>query len=291
VSTAFVSHPDCARHDTGWGHPDHQGRIPALVRAVHRDMLTLHGALLQEEGWHAAPAHLLRAHAPEHLQWLHAASARAAAEGSPFEAAPGTVVSGASEEAALAAAGCALAGAEAVLAGRARNGFCLTRPPGAAAGRREAAHGCLLNNLAVAALHLLEEGGAGRVACLELGPRALTGTPAIVRGRVDVALEGVRTGGGGGPAGLEGPLAAALERLEGAAASGPPFTFLLVGLDLDPYAGAPGELHADTRALLAWAESHAAGRPLTLLEGGSDAVGGGRALVQHLRALAELPPA
>ena len=31
--TAYVTHSDCSRHDTGWRHPEHQGRLPAVARA------------------------------------------------------------------------------------------------------------------------------------------------------------------------------------------------------------------------------------------------------------------
>ncbi|HEU4562374.1 MAG TPA: hypothetical protein VFS20_31380, partial [Longimicrobium sp.] len=47
MKVAYVSHEDCSRHDTGWNHPDHQGRMPAIARAVYRDMLTLFDPLLE----------------------------------------------------------------------------------------------------------------------------------------------------------------------------------------------------------------------------------------------------
>jgi acetoin utilization deacetylase AcuC-like enzyme len=285
VTTAFVSHPDCARHDTGWGHPDHQGRMPALVRAVHLDMLVLHDSLLQLEGRHAAEAELLRAHGPAHLEWLRASAARAEEEGSPFEAAEGTVLSGASWDAARAAAGCALVGVDAVLEGRAANAFCLTRPPGAAAGAHTAAHGSLLNHLAVAALHLVEARGVARVGCLELGPHALTGTREILGGHPAIALDGVRAEGAAGTA-VAGALGASLHALEG----GESPAFLLVGLDLELFAAAPAELHGATLELRDWAERRCGGRLAVLLEGGGDS-GGAAALVQHLRALAGIAPA
>ena len=31
---AFISHSDCGRHDTGWHHPEHVGRLRAIPRAL-----------------------------------------------------------------------------------------------------------------------------------------------------------------------------------------------------------------------------------------------------------------
>jgi hypothetical protein len=231
---------------------------------------------------------LLRAHGAEHLEWLRAAARRAGEGGRPYEAAPGTVVSGASDEAARAAAGSALVGVEAVLEGAAENAFCLTRPPGAAAGAHAAAHGSLLNHLAVAALHLLEARGVSRVACLELGPHALTGTREILGGHPGVALDGVRAEGDAGEA-VAGALGGVLSGLA-ASGSTPPPELLLVGLDLDLFASRPRSLHAATGELRAWAARNCDGRLVTLLDGGG-APGCGPALVQHLRALAGLAAA
>ena len=37
MTTAFISHSDCGRHDTGWGHPEHVGRIRAVPKALRED--------------------------------------------------------------------------------------------------------------------------------------------------------------------------------------------------------------------------------------------------------------
>jgi hypothetical protein len=43
AETGFFLHPASPLHDTGWGHPEHQGRLRALAQTVGRDLLTLHG--------------------------------------------------------------------------------------------------------------------------------------------------------------------------------------------------------------------------------------------------------
>jgi hypothetical protein len=37
VTVGYVSHSDCGRHDTGWGHPEHVGRIRTIPRALRED--------------------------------------------------------------------------------------------------------------------------------------------------------------------------------------------------------------------------------------------------------------
>jgi acetoin utilization deacetylase AcuC-like enzyme len=37
MRVAFISHADCGRHDTGWGHPEHVGRLRAVTRALRND--------------------------------------------------------------------------------------------------------------------------------------------------------------------------------------------------------------------------------------------------------------
>ena len=49
VQAGFYLHPASALHDTGWGHPEHQGRLRALASTVGRDMLALHGRAEQVE--------------------------------------------------------------------------------------------------------------------------------------------------------------------------------------------------------------------------------------------------
>lgn len=86
--------------------------------------------------------------------------------------------------AAHAGAGCALAGADRLLAGD-RAAFALSRPPGHHAGADFFGGYCFLNNAAVAAQALVD-GGAKRVAVLDVDYHHGNGTQAIFYGRADV---------------------------------------------------------------------------------------------------------
>src|SRR5688500_12076645 len=100
VSVAFISHPDCGRHDTGWGHPEHVGRLRAIPRAL-RDHLDLFQRLVHCEGRYATEDELLIAHDPRYVTVVRE---MAAAGGGHLD--PDTVVSDGSWAAASAAVGC-----------------------------------------------------------------------------------------------------------------------------------------------------------------------------------------
>ena len=67
MTVAFLSHSDCGRHDTGWGHPEHVGRIRAIPRALREDP-ELMGALVHAEGRHANEDELALAHDPAYVR-------------------------------------------------------------------------------------------------------------------------------------------------------------------------------------------------------------------------------
>jgi acetoin utilization deacetylase AcuC-like enzyme len=81
-------------------------------------------------------------------------------------------------------ADCAINAAHALRLGE-RGSFALTRPPGHHAGADFFGGGCFLNNAALAAQHLLDD-GLRRVAILDLGYHHGNGTQSIFYGRSDV---------------------------------------------------------------------------------------------------------
>ncbi len=290
-TTAFVGHFDCARHDTGWGHPDHQGRLPALTRAVHADMLTLFEPLLDLEGRHASGEELRLWHSDRYLDQVREWVAGAEANGRPVEIAPRLVVSAATWDASLAAVGCALTAIDAVGSGQIRNAFCAVRPPGRDATVDGPGRFGLLNPLAVGAGYALDREIAERVLVVEWGDGSAPcrvgtdGRTKVVtlgdapRGDLDFA-EGQRLA-----------LAAAVVDFS------PGLILLSAGFDWledDPeFSGAvtPAGFHAATARIREVAEDLCGGRLVSILEGGYGSRGPGAAVVQHLRALAGLAPA
>src|SRR5438309_7134187 len=121
---AFISNSDCGRHDTGWGHPEHVGRLRAIPRALRYHPELFH-ALTHVEGRHATPEELALAHDPRYIEQV-----RAIAEAGGGHLDADTVTSPGSWDAATAGAGCVLDGVDMAMDGRALRSFCAVRPPG-----------------------------------------------------------------------------------------------------------------------------------------------------------------
>lgn len=168
-----LSHPSSLAHDTGPGHPERAERITAITAALDaRDWLGYRRA--------EAPAADLGALRAVHTDRL-IQEVRAAAEAGGGALDPETIVSAGSWEAAAHAAGGACAAAAALLGGDADVAVSLARPPGHHASANVGMGFCLLNSVAVAARHALDDLGAGRVAIVDWDVHHGNGTNDIFR--------------------------------------------------------------------------------------------------------------
>jgi acetoin utilization deacetylase AcuC-like enzyme len=167
------THADCLRHEPGAGHPEHPGRLLAVLAAL-RD------AFPARLDWREAPLAsaeaLARAHEPALLATLRKASPRAGHARIDED----TALSPHSLAAAGRAAGAVCAAVDAVLTEPVRRAFCAVRPPGHHATRAQAMGFCLYNSIAVGALHALEAHALRRVAVLDVDVHHGNGTEDIL---------------------------------------------------------------------------------------------------------------
>jgi acetoin utilization deacetylase AcuC-like enzyme len=175
MATAFISHSDCGRHDTGWGHPEHVGRLRAIPRAL-RDRPDVFHAVEHLEGRHATEADLELAHAAAYVAEIR----DLAGGGELVHLDADTVLSPGSWAAATAAVGCVLDGVDRAIDGDAVRSVCAVRPPGHHALPERAMGFCLFGNVAIGARYARLRRGLDRVLIVDWDVHHGNGTQALV---------------------------------------------------------------------------------------------------------------
>jgi acetoin utilization deacetylase AcuC-like enzyme len=307
MATAFITHPECVKHDMGPGHPECPERLAAI-----EDQLIASGTapwLQRYEAPAASQEQLERAHSPGYIDSIRAA---APARGL-VQIDPDTAMNPHTLSAALHAAGAAVLGVDLVMRGEADSAFAAVRPPGHHACRARAMGFCIFNNVAVGALHALEAHGLERVAVIDFDVHHGNGTEDIFSGDERVLMVSTFQHpfypfSGAGPAAsnmVNIPLPAGsgssafrqavdthwLPALE---AFAPQCVFFSAGFDAhrEDDMAMMGLVDDDygwvTRAVKAATDRASGARVVSVLEGGYSLHALGRSAVQHVRALASL---
>ena len=299
------THPACLLHDTGPGHAERPERLAAVLEALRE--------AFPDMPWHEAPratrGQLLCVHADSLLATVLDTHSPAR-----VHLDPDTVLSPASAEAALRAAGAAVAATDAVLHGQTRRAFCAVRPPGHHATADVAMGFCLFNSIAVAAAHARDHGKLSRIAIADFDVHHGNGTQAIFehdpqvlylsshqsplypdtgyadeRGVGNVVNAPLRPASGSDAvrAAWRTTLLPALDAFR------PQLVLVSAGFDAhwrDPLAQLQWQAEDYawlTHELVAIADRHASGRLVSMLEGGYDLQALRECSVAHVAALAE----
>ena len=176
MTTAFITHPHCRKHDMGAYHPECPERLGAIEDQLIASGIGQH--LTHHQARAANVNSLARVHSMEYISHIRSSSP---ASGT-VHLDPDTAMNPHTWDAALYAAGAAVLAVDLVLNRQAENAFCSVRPPGHHAMPNRAMGFCLFNNVAIAAKHALEQHGLERVAIVDFDVHHGNGTEAIFHG-------------------------------------------------------------------------------------------------------------
>jgi acetoin utilization deacetylase AcuC-like enzyme len=312
MTTAYITHPDCLRHEMGSGHPE----SPARLNAINEHMRS--SGMLEELRCLEAPladaGDLKRVHRPGYVDLIFE---NAPAEGY-VQLDPDTAMNPHSLSAARRAAGAGLLAVDEVMSGRAQNAFCAVRPCGHHATQARSMGFCIFNNVGVAAAYALEKNGLDRVAIIDFDVHHGNGTedmfsPPQWRDRVLMAsffqhpfypysgtvnpapnmINVPLAAGSGGAAAKQAIEAQWLPALENFK---PQMILISAGFDAhhEDLVGRVALVEAayawEQREFVAVAARHSQKRMVSMLEGGYNLSALGRSAVAHVKTLTEPAP-
>lgn len=171
---AFISHPDCLKHDMQQDHPESPLRINSIVNhIIEADLApflhSMNAPLIARE--------LLElAHSEAHINFIF--------DNAPandfYHIDPDTCMGVASLNAILRSAGAVIKATDTVMSGDYSHAYCNVRPPGHHAEHNKAMGFCFFNNIAISALYALERYDLARVAIVDFDVHHGNGTEDIV---------------------------------------------------------------------------------------------------------------
>jgi acetoin utilization deacetylase AcuC-like enzyme len=312
--TALLMDPNCKRHDPGSRHPEKPARYDAAAAALESAGIAKQTVRLASRL--AVDGDLLLCHSKPYIDLVKhdvRAGYRTLSTGD-------THINSESLDAALLAAGNVIQAVDAVMEGKARNAFCLVRPPGHHASSDRGMGFCLFNNVAIGARHAQRRHKAARVLIADWDVHHGNGTQDIFYEDGSVFFFSTHqspwypgtgppheTGDGAGKgttlncpfpagAGREEVLGAFRSKLMPASKDFKP-DLIMVSAGFDSRAGDPlGQFRLSdddfdelTRLMLEMADKNAGGKLVSVLEGGYNLEGLGKAAARHVKALTEAP--
>ncbi|HTN66521.1 MAG TPA: histone deacetylase family protein [Burkholderiaceae bacterium] len=307
MTTAVYTHPECSRHEMGSWHPESPQRLEAIEDQLIASRID--AFLERRQAPAVALADIRRVHSESAIGLVRDNLPQAGYY--PLDG--DTSLNPHSWQAALHAAGAAVAATDAVLAGEIDNAFCAIRPPGHHARPSMPMGFCMFNNVAIAARHALDVHGLERVAIVDFDVHHGNGTDEAFADEPRVLMVSFFQhpfypfSGAGEPRAnaVNVPLPA---YSDGAAvrqlvtekwlpalhAQRPQMIFISAGFDAhcEDEMAQMKLVEADyawiTEQVMAVAQQYAQGRIVSCLEGGYSLSALGRSVVAHLKVLARL---
>ena len=172
--TAYITHPDCLKHEMMEYHPECPRRITAI-----EDQLAAKGLmdyLRHYDAPNATIAQIETAHDKKYVEDIYNRSPLEGLRRLDLD----TAMNPFTLEAAQRSAGAGILATDLVISGETKRAFCNVRPPGHHAKKDNAMGFCFFNNVAIAALHAIEHHKLKRVAIVDFDVHHGNGTEDIL---------------------------------------------------------------------------------------------------------------
>lgn len=297
-------------HDTGEGHPEQIARYTAVSAALTKAGLVAKTQALTQQP--CEDDHILLCHTKPYLE----IAKRDVAAGRTELSTGDTTICRRSLDVAQRAVGGVVNAVDAVMTGKLKNAFCAVRPPGHHARPAQGMGFCLFNNIAIGARHAQKKHGAAKVLIVDWDVHHGNGTQDIFyedgsvfffsshqapwypytgwaeevgKGKGKDCIMNAPFPGGAGMKEIGGVIQGRLAEV--AAKFKPDLVMISAGFDsrIDDPLGRFTLTDADfaelTRILRKFAEEQCEGRLVSVLEGGYNLDGLGKAVASHVGAL------
>lgn len=173
MTLAIISHPDCALHDAGEGHPEQPARLQVIQQALEKYAFNVPVQFF--EAPQATREQLKYVHDEDFISWIHTIAPQTGTYGIDAD----TWMNPHTLNAALRAAGAVMYAVDLVMQDKAQAVFCNIRPPGHHAESDKAMGFCFFNNVALGAAYALEKFHLKRVAIIDFDVHHGNGTQEI----------------------------------------------------------------------------------------------------------------
>ena len=306
MKTAYITHPDCLKHEMTEGHPEEPQRLFAIQDQLQSQQLW--DFLQHFESPIVERQALLRAHSQQHIDSIFKNAPKIGQPLYPIDS--DTFMNEHTLTAALRAAGAGTMAVDLVMNKQIDNAFCAIRPPGHHAESNKAMGFCFFNNIAVAASCALEKYNLERVAIVDFDVHFGNGTENIFKNdprimicssyehplypfadRPTIPGHLINSPLKSGSAGPEFRMAVQKEWLPELEAFKPQFIFISAGFDAH-WEDDMAQLQLNetdyawvTRKMTQIANKYAKNRIVSMLEGGYALNALGRSVEQHIRVL------
>lgn len=161
MPVTIFTHPDCLKHEMGFGHPESPQRLQAIIAALKSAPFA--DQLVWKTPPQATKEALIRVHDPAYVDSIFSHAPKSGY----LRLDPDTAMNPYTLSAALYAAGACVAAVDEVFQDHAKHVFCCVRPPGHHAEPNSAMGFCFFNNIAVGIAQALEKYHCQRVALVD----------------------------------------------------------------------------------------------------------------------------